>query len=419
MNKVETMDKMEQLNYEANYCLLCKNARCQKNCPVDTPIPEIIKLFKEGKEQEAAEQLFENNPLSAVCGIVCNHKDQCAGHCIRAIKGEPVKFFELETYLSGKFLKENKFEKPTEWNGQRIAVVGSGPAGITMSFILARKGYKVTIFESKSDFGGVLRYGIPEFRLSKDIVDDLYKHLIELGVKVRFNTLIGPVITIDQLFVDYDAIFLSTGTWNAKTLGVKGETLGNVIFAIDYLKGPENVILGDKVVVIGGGNVAMDAARTAKRAGAKEVICMYRNGRDRLSATDVEIEDAEKDGILFEFYKNSIEYNDDGIKYELSRPIADEEGNIIGIEEDEGFLECDTIIVSIGQNPRNNIVANNKGFQTDRGLLVVDSDGNTTVPGVYASGDVVTGARNVVEAVNFAKHVAISIDEYLTDIRVE
>lgn len=415
---MENKEHMETLNYEANYCLLCKNARCQKNCPVNTPIPEVIRLFREGDEDAAAQMLFDNNPLSAVCGIVCDHKNQCSGHCIRGIKGEPVRFYEIETYLSGKYLDETKFKKPEKQYDQRIAVVGSGPAGITMAFVLAQKGYKVTIFESKSDFGGVLRYGIPEFRLSKDIVDQLYQHLINLGVRIRFNTLIGPVITIDQLFIDYDAIFISTGTWNAKTLGVKGETLGNVIYAIDYLKGPQNVTLGDKVVVIGGGNVAMDAARTAKRAGARDVTIMYRNGRERISATDVEVEETIEDGVRFEFYKNAIEFTDNGVKYELSEPVFNEDGST-GIKESEGFFECDTIIVSIGQNPRNNIVANNKGFQTDRGLLVVDSEGNTTVPGVYASGDVVTGSRNVVAAVDFAKKVADSIDNYCTHLRMK
>ena len=257
-----------------------------------------------------------------------------------------------------------------------------------MAFVLAQRGYKVTIFESKSNFGGVLRYGIPEFRLSKDIVDQLYHHLIDLGVKVRFNTLIGPTITMDKLFEDYTAIFISTGTWNARTLGVKGETLGNVIYAIDYLKGPENVILGDKVVVMGGGNVAMDAARTAKRSGASDVVIMYRNGRDRISATDVEVDETIEDGVRFEFYKNALEFTDDGIKYELSEPVFSEDGDT-GIKESEGFHECDSIILAIGQNPRNNIVANNKGFQTDRGLLVVDGEGNTSIQGIYASGDVV------------------------------
>lgn len=408
------MENIEMLDYEADYCLLCKNARCQKYCPVSTPIPEIIKLYRSGEEEKAAKMLFDNNPLSAVCGIVCDHKNQCSGHCIRGIKGEPVKFYEIEQYLSGKFLEETTFKKPEKLLDDRIAIIGSGPAGITMAFMLAQKGYRVTIFESKSDFGGVLRYGIPEFRLSKDIVDRLYKHLIDLGVKVRFNTLVGPVITMDKLFEDYSAIFISTGTWNARSLGIKGETLGHVYYAIDYLKGPENVILGDKVCVIGGGNVAMDAARTAKRSGAKEVTIIYHNGEESLSASEEEIKDTIDDGVKFAFYRNTTEITDDGVKF--VEPVFTEDGNS-EVNESEGFYECDTVIIAIGQNPRNNIVANNKGFQTDRGLLVVDEYGNTTVPGVYASGDVVTGSRNVVAAVDFAKNVAESIDNYCKNLR--
>ncbi|NLJ91175.1 MAG: NAD(P)-dependent oxidoreductase [Clostridiales bacterium] len=413
------MGNIEMLDYEANYCLLCKNARCQKYCPVNTPIPEIIKLYKNGEHEKAAQILFDNNPLSAICGIVCDHKNQCSGNCIRGIKGEPVKFFEIEQYLSGKFLKENTFKKPEKLLDDRVAIIGSGPAGITMAFMLAQKGYRVTIFESKSAIGGVLRYGIPEFRLSKDIVDRLYNHLIDLGVKIRFNTLVGPAITIDKLFTDYTAIFISTGTWNPKTLGLKGETLGHVYYAIDYLKAPENIILGDKVCVIGGGNVAMDAARTAKRAGSKDVKIIYRNGEESLSASDQEIQETIDDGVRFEFYRNTTEITDDGIKVEISEPIFDEEGNTISVNESEAFYECDTVIIAVGQNPRNNIVANNKGFQTDRGLLVVDEHGNTTVPGVYASGDVVTGSRNVVAAVQFAKNVAESIDKYCKSLRQE
>lgn len=407
---------MEHLMTEANGCLLCKKARCQKNCPVNTPIPQIIQLYKEGQEKEASKILFENNPLSAVCAIVCDHKQQCSGNCITGIKGEPVKFYQIEEYLSMNYLKNTNFKKPALELDDRIAVVGSGPAGITMAFNLAQKGYKVTIFESKNKLGGVLRYGIPEFRLSNSIVDLIYKRLIEIGVKVRFNTLIGPVITIDKLFVDYKAIFISTGTWNAKTLGLKGETLGNVHYAIDYLKGPDSYLLGDTVCVIGGGNVAMDTARTAKRSGVDKVVIIYHNGPDKLTASEDEIEAAKADGVKFEFYKDTKEFTDNGIIYEASQPIFSEDGDTV-MDESQGFFSCNSMILAVGQNPRNNIIANNRGFQTDRGLLVVDDKGNTTVDGVYASGDVVTGSRNVVAAVEFAKNIAKSIDEYCTNLR--
>lgn len=412
---------MDKLNLEANNCLLCKNPRCKKNCPVSTPIPEIIQLFKENQIEKAGEILFKNNPLSAICAVVCAHENQCSGNCIRGMKGEPVEFFEIEKYISTNYLETASFEKPANMLDDRIAIVGSGPAGITIAFLLAMKGYKVTIFESKDKIGGVLRYGIPEFRLPKEILDTLYNRLINLGVKVRFNTLIGPVITIDKLFSDgYKAVFLGTGVWNAKTLNIKGETLGHVHFAIDYLKKPDPYNLGDKVCIIGAGNVAMDAARTAKAHGAKEVCILYRKGFEDMSATKAEIKETIEDGVQFELFKSPVELFDEGVKYIETNRLVDENGKVrtVPIEGSEGFYECDSIIVAVGQTPRNNIVANNKGFEINRkGLLVVDDIGHTTVDGVFASGDVVTGSRTVVEAVNFAKIVAESIDNYCSDNR--
>lgn len=412
---------MDKLNLEANNCLLCKNPRCKKNCPVSTPIPEIIQLFKENQIEKAGEILFKNNPLSAICAVVCAHENQCSGNCIRGMKGEPVEFFEIEKYISTNYLETASFEKPANMLDDRIAIVGSGPAGITIAFLLAMKGYKVTIFESKDKIGGVLRYGIPEFRLPKDILDTLYNRLINLGVKVRFNTLIGPVITIDKLFSDgYKAVFLGTGVWNAKTLNIKGETLGHVHFAIDYLKKPDPYNLGDKVCIIGAGNVAMDAARTAKAHGAKDVCILYRKGFEDMSATKAEIKETIEDGVQFELFKSPVELFDEGVKYIETNRLVDENGKVrtVPIEGSEGFYECDSIIVAVGQTPRNNIVANNKGFEINRkGLLVVDDIGHTTVDGVFASGDVVTGSRTVVEAVNFAKIVAESIDNYCSGNR--
>ena len=259
---------------EANRCLSCKNPRCKQHCPISTPIPEVIGLYKEGKLKEAGEVLFKNNPLSLVCSIVCPHEDQCRGYCIKGIKDEPVRFHDIETEISTKYLEEMEIEN-TPKTKDRVAIVGGGPAGITIAFILSQKGYKVTLFDAHEKIGGVLRYGIPEYRLPNKMIDKIEERLLDSGVVIRPNTLIGPVITIDKLFSDgYKAIFIGTGVWNPKTLNIKGETLGNVHYAIDYLKSPNVYRLGKRVAVIGAGNVAMDAARVAKRNGADEVLSL-------------------------------------------------------------------------------------------------------------------------------------------------
>ncbi|NYC95470.1 glutamate synthase (NADPH/NADH) small chain [Clostridium acetobutylicum] len=321
------MDNPNLLSEEANRCLLCKNPRCKANCPINTPIPEIISLYKEGKIMEAGEILFNNNPLSVICSLVCIHEDQCKGNCVRGIKSEPIKFHEIEEEISEKYLKEAKL-KNVQKDKDRIAIVGGGPAGITVAFVLANKGYNVTIFEAHDKIGGVLRYGIPEYRLTKKLVDKLEERLIEVGVKIRPNTVIGPVISLDRLLEDsYKAVFIGTGVWNPKTLDVKGETLGNVHFAIDYLKSPESYRLGKKVAVIGAGNVAMDAARTAKRNGA-EVTILYRKSFNEMPASKQEIRETKEDGVEFKLFRAPIEITEEGIKVAFTENVTDAEGKI-------------------------------------------------------------------------------------------
>ena len=406
---------MKELRLEADRCLLCKNARCKANSPISTEIPEVIRLFKEGKLDEAGEILFENNPLSAVCAIVCPHEDQCKGNCIRGIKGEPIPFCEMEEFISLKYLKNVKLEKVGN-RDERIAIIGAGPAGITLSIILARKGFKVTLFDAHEKIGGVLRYGIPEYRLHNSIIDRYEEILIELGVKIRPNTLIGPVLTLDKLFFDgYKAVFIGTGVWNPKTLNIKGESLGNVHYAIDYLKSPNVYNLGKKVAVIGAGNVAMDAARVAKRNGAEEVYILYRKGFENMPCTRAELEEAKEDDVNFELFKAPIELTEQGVKYIETKNEVSEDGKVstITIEGTEGMFECDSVIIAVSQSPRKNIVANTTGLDTNKwGLLLTDDKGHTTRNGVFASGDVVTGANTVVHAVSYAKIVAESIEEY-------
>lgn len=406
---------MKELLLEADRCLLCKNARCKANCPINTEIPEVVKLFKEKKIIEAGEMLFNNNPLSAACAIVCPHEDQCKGNCIRGIKSEPVSFCEIEEYISKEYLYKVKFEE-VQYRNERIAIIGAGPAGITLSIILARRGFKVTLFDAHEKIGGVLRYGIPEYRLKNSMIDRYEEILIELGVKIRPNTLIGPVITLDKLFFDgYKAVFIGTGVWNPKTLNIKGESLGNVHYAIDYLKSPQVYNLGKKVAVIGAGNVAMDAARVAKRSGAEEVYILYRKGFENMPCTRAELEEAKEDGIKFELFKAPIELTEEGVKYIETKNEVDEEGrvNTVTIEGTEGMFNCDSTIIAVSQSPRKNIVANTVGLETNKwGLLLTDERGHTTRAGVFASGDVVTGSNTVVHAVAYAKVVADSIEEY-------
>lgn len=401
---------------EANNCLLCKKPRCQSNCPINTPIPEIIKLYKEGKIKEAGKILFENNPLSVVCSIVCPHENQCRGNCIKGIKGEPVSFYSIEHEISKKYLESIEINK-TKSNGVKVAIVGSGPAGITVALELRRRGYEVTIFEKNEKIGGILTYGIPSFRLPRYNVELLEKCLRLSGVKIKINSMIGPVITLNKLFEDgYKAIFIGTGVWNPKRLNIKGETFGHVHYAIDYLRTPNSYDLGDNVIVIGAGNVAMDAARSAKYYGSKNVSIYYRRDVCDMTATKHEIHEAEKEGVLFKTFKSPVEIVDGGIIFEDTKKIINEDGStsLVSVEGSSKFYPCDTILVAISQVPRNTIVINNKGLDVKQnGLILTDEFGQTTREGVYACGDVTNGAKTVIEAVVDAKKVCDSMDRYL------
>lgn len=401
---------------EAKRCLQCKRPLCKEGCPVNTPFNEVVKLLLEGSIIDAGEMLFKNNPLSVVCSLVCPHEKQCQGHCVLGRKGSPIQVGSVENYVSDYYLNfiTPEARKNTE---KKAAIIGSGPAGITIAIILASKGYDITIFEAHDKIGGVLRYGIPSFRLSKDILEKLKEKLISMGVKIRPNTLIGQDITVDDLFRDgYKAIFIGTGVWKSKALGIKGESLGHVHYAIDYLKNPEVYNLGKRVCVIGAGNVAMDVARTALRHRASEVYIMARRGPEDITAEKVEVEYAKIDGVKFEFYKAPVEITDEGLKFVKTEIIKDEDsrGRLIMLEDTEELFQADSIIIASGQGPRSNIVSTTNGIDvTSRGLVATDEQGHTTREGVFASGDVVTGAKTVVEAVRVSKVVAEAIDDYV------
>ncbi len=398
---------MQHIINSAQTCLDCKKPKCQTGCPVKTPIAEMIRLFLSGNIKEAGELVFNNNPLSIICSLVCPHEKHCEGHCVLNKKFSPVNVGGIENYISTYYMNYREFEKPVQ-NGRNIAIIGSGPAGISLAMMMAIKGYNVTMYEGNNQIGGVLRYGIPDFRLDKTIIDKIEQNLLKIGVKIRKNIMIGKNITLDDLQRDgFDAIFIGTGVWAPKKLGIKGESLGNVHFAIDYLKTPKAYDLGKKVIVVGAGNVAMDVARTAIRNGAREVQVMYRKGEENMPAERIEIEHAKIDGVKFNLFKSPLEFTEEGIKY-------------INTKEDdtsEGFEEADSILIAISQTARDLIVRNNTGLNLgENGLLQSDENGRTTRDGVFASGDVVTGARTVVEAVAFSKRVAVSIEEYINTL---
>lgn len=399
---------------EANRCLGCKVPQCQKGCPIGTPIPEIIKLLKDNKLDEAGRMLFENNPLTTVCSLVCNHENQCEGHCVLGKKGAPVHFSTIENYISSTYA--NKMTKgPGFSNGMKVAIIGSGPAGITIAIILARYGYDVTIFEGKDKIGGVLRYGIPEFRLPKSVLDDLkYRHIDLKGIKFRPNTHIGSAIGVDDLFRDgYKAIFVGTGVWKPNALHIKGETLGHVHFGINYLNNPDSYYLGQRVIVIGAGNAAMDVARTAIRKGVRELTCF--SITKKVAASHHEFSYAQLEGVRFEYNKAPVEITDEGVIFKDI--IENEDGSFDDVPDSQMLYPADSVIISISQGPQNRIVTTTEGLKANnRGLLVADETGHTTRPGIFASGDVVNGARTVVEAVAHSKLVAESMHQYMQSL---
>lgn len=392
---------------EANRCLRCKNPVCSRGCPVNTAIPQMIEELKKNNVDKAGEMLFENNPLSLICSFVCDHESQCEGHCVLGKKSNPVHISSIETYISNAYFDKMKCTLPPS-NGKMVAVIGAGPAGITISFILAKLGYSVTIFDAKDKIGGVLQYGIPEFRLPKTILDRYRKKLLELGVRIRPNTTIGGALEIDELFRDgYKSVFAGTGVWRPKKLGVKGETLGNVHFAIDYLANPKAFELGESVAIIGNGNAAMDVARTILRNGAQKVT-LYGRGSE-IAAKPHEVAYARVDGAEFVTNKQIVEITEKG-------PIFQDTFN----PGEKELALADSTIIAISQGPKNKLVLTTKGLKSsDKGLLITDEKGKTTTTGVFAAGDVVNGAKSVVAAVANAKIVAQEMHEFMSRVKVE
>ena len=426
----------EQAVNEAERCLNCKNKPCVGGCPVAIDIPEFIMKIKERDFEGAYQIIAESSALPAVCGRVCPQETQCESKCVRGIKGEPVAIGRLERFVAD-WHNAHATEKPVkpESNGHKCAIIGAGPSGLTCAGDLARMGYEVTIFEALHLAGGVLVYGIPEFRLPKKIVQREIENLEALGVKVETNVVVGRTIEIDELFaMGYEAIFIGSGAGLPNFMNIPGENLKGVYSANEfltrvnlmkaYLPGSDTPIKDSKnVAIVGGGNVAMDAARSAKRLGAENVYIVYRRGMEELPARKEEVEHAEEEGIIFKTLTNPVAILGDEHKFvtgmkcvemELGEPDASGRRRPIVKPDSEFVLDVDCVIMSIGTSPNPLIRNTTKGLETNKwGCFIADENGLTSREGVYAGGDAVTGTATVILAMGAGKTAAKAMDEYI------
>ena len=430
----------EEAQCEAQRCINCKNAQCIKGCPVSINIPAFIEQVKLGNNAEAYKIISESSALPAVCGRVCPQESQCEGKCIRGIKGEAISIGKLERFVAD-WARENgiKPEPAKEKLGKKVAVIGSGPAGLTCAGDLAKLGYDVTIFEALHEAGGVLVYGIPEFRLPKEkVVKKEIENVLSLGVKIETNVIVGKSVTIDELISDegFDAVFIGSGAGLPKFMGIPGENANGVFSANEYLtrsnlmkafREDSNtpIMHGKKVAVVGGGNVAMDAARTALRLGA-EVHIVYRRSEEELPARVEEVHHAKEEGVIFDLLTNPTEILEDennwvrGIKcvrMELGEPDASGRRRPVEVPGSEFEMEVDTVIMSLGTSPNPLISSTTEGLETNKWKCIVADEefGKTTKEGVYAGGDAVTGAATVILAMGAGKAAAKGIHNYLSN----
>ncbi len=430
----------EEAVKEAKRCLQCPNPACVDGCPVEIDIPEFIELIIEEDFKAAIEKIKAKNTLPAICGRVCPQEEQCEAECVVGIKGEPVAIGRLERFVAD-YMSNKEEIKEIEATKEKVAVVGAGPGGLTAAADLAKMGYQVTIFEAFHEAGGVLTYGIPEFRLPKEIVQQEIAKIEQLGVEIKLNYVIGKLQDIDDLFANgFKAVFVSTGAGLPRFLNIEGENLNGVYSANEFLtrvnlmkayqfpKYKTPVYTGDKVAVVGAGNVAMDAARTALRLGAKESKIIYRRAREQMPAREEEIHHAEEEGVQFLLLNNPVRIlgNEDAfvtgielIKMELGEEDDSGRRRPIPIEGSERVIDIDTVIVAIGQKPNPILLEDSPEIETtDWGTIVTDDEtGETTREGVFAGGDVVTGAATVIEAMGAGKKAARAIDSYLKEKR--
>ncbi|MFY9506467.1 MAG: NADPH-dependent glutamate synthase [Caldicoprobacterales bacterium] len=429
---------LEEALHEAKRCLQCKKPKCVKGCPVNVPIPDFIDAIVKGDLEKAYNIITTSNNLPAICGRVCPQEQQCEKQCILTTRGESVAIGRLERFVADSFLDSDiKADQEVKAKGKRVAVVGSGPAGLTAAGDLAKLGYDVTIFEAFHEPGGVLVYGIPEFRLPKDLVKKEIDKLKRLGVKFQMNTIIGKTLTIDDLFQDgFKAVFIGSGAGLPRFMGIDGENLNGVYSANEYLtrvnlmkaydfpNSHTPVKLGEKIAVVGGGNVAMDAARSALRLGAREVHIIYRRSMEELPARSEEVHHAREEGVIFDVLINPKEIiGEDGwvkglkcVKMELGEMDASGRKRPREIEGSEFIMDFDLVIMAIGTSPNPLIKASTPELETnDRGGILVDQETYaTSMDRVYAGGDAVTGSATVIMAMGAGKRAAQAIDKRLS-----
>ncbi len=426
----------DQAVAEAERCLQCVKFPCVKGCPVEIDIPAFIDHLKNRKFREGINKIKEKNSLPAVCGRVCPQEEQCQASCTLGKIGDPVSIGRLERFLADWEQKQGSTlkKKPTP-TGKRVAVIGAGPAGLTVAADLAMLGHEAVVFEALHKPGGVLIYGIPEFRLPKDIVEAEAQYIGKLGVQLKMNYMIGRLFTMDELLERFDAVFIGSGAGLPRFMRIPGENLCgiysaneflirvNLMKAFDFPKADTPVYVGEKVVVLGGGNTAMDSARCALRLGAKEVKIVYRRSRKEMPTRAEEVENAEEEGVIFEFLTTPIRYigTERGwvkamecIRMRLGEPDASGRRRPIPIEGSEFTMDVDTVIIAIGRSPNPIIQQTTEGLQVTKwGTIVTDEDGKTSIDGVYAGGDVVTGQATVISAMGAGKRAARAIHAYL------
>ena len=400
-------------NQEAMRCLLCPKPRCSDACPIHTPVPECMRYYREDKLEEAGRVLFQNNPMTAVTSQVCDWKKFCYGHCVLNARNVPVRWYEIEQEISEAYLL-NHHEKKLEQNGKNAAVIGAGPAGMTAAILLAQKGYAIDLYDDNDRPGGVLRYGIPPFRLDRKYSDAYERILKELGVVFHPNVKIGSEMTVSSLAENHDAVLVASGAVKPRALRIPGEDLPHVMHAIGWLKDPKPEDLGEHIIVIGGGNVAMDACRTAKRFG-KDTWVYYRKTFANMPANPLEVEEAKNEGVQFAVFEAPVEVRDHSVIFRKCENVTDENGKVVTkiLPDTDHEVPCDTLLVAAGETIDLSVFGDTLPELNEWHYLKTDDDGKTSLDKVWTAGDLRLGAKTVVEAAATAKKSAMAIDSAL------